>query len=271
MKLSRIFTAIFLAASASGAGAADWRYSLGLHDFTVPDVDSHTRGLNAGIAMDQRSDNSLHYFGSFTVFLDHDTDHLDPDHVPVWWQIHLGSDGDFWRNDDEIHAGWTANFDTRMNTASSTERQMAALPALVGGYDGEIVQASLEAGAGWFFLEIDDDAPREQGYDRTNLRNTTIAYATTAKLALKLGESWSLSGLARGWWDSSTPLEGQYLAALRMDASSWAGRDALKQPALVLSTEYYRYNLDIYNAPNMPPILGWDYDLMIRLAAEAKW
>jgi hypothetical protein len=270
MKLSRAFAALLFASAASGAMAADWRYSVGLHNFTVPDVDSQTYGLNGSVSMDERTESGQHLFGSFSIFVDNDKDHLDPDHIPVWWQLHLGSDGDFWRGDG-MRVGWTADIHTRMNTVSSVERQMTALPAFVVGYDGPVFQASLEAGAGWFFLEIDDDAPKDQGYDRSTLRNSTFAYATTAKLALKLGESWTVSGRARGWWDSHQALEAQYTAAVRWDTSSWMGGDTLKQPALVFSADYYKYNLDVYSLPTLPTILPWNNDLMFRLVLEAKW
>jgi hypothetical protein len=111
----------------------------------------------------------------------------------------------------------------------------------------------------------------EQGYDRSTLRNSTFAYAATAKLTLKLGESWTISGRARGWWDSDNTLESQYQAALRVDASRWIGGRSIKQPALVLSADYYKYNLDVYNRPNAPPVLQWNDDLMTRLSLEAKW
>ena len=32
-----------------------------------------------------------------------------------------------------------------------------------------------------------------------------------------------------------------------------------------------QYNLDPYNRPNLPPVLRWNNDLMIRLAFETKW
>jgi hypothetical protein len=271
MKLARAFAVLFFASAASGAVAQeDWRYSVGVHDFAVPDVDSHTYGVNGSVSVDKRTDSGRHLFGSFDLFLDRDKDHLDNDHIPIWWQLHLGSDGDFWRG-NRMRVGWTADINTRMNTVSSIERQITALPAFVGGYDGQILQASLEAGAGWFFLEIDDDAPREQGYDRSTLRNSTFAYAATGKLTLKLGESWAISGMAREWWDSHDTLESHYQAALRMDASSWMAGRSIKQPALVLSVDYYKYNLDPYNRPNAPPVLRWDDDLMTRLSLEAKW
>jgi len=270
MKLSHAFAALFFASAASSAVAQDWRYSVGVHRLSVPDVASHTDGINVGVSVDERTDSGRHLFGSFDIYLDHDKDHLDPDHIPIWWQLHLGSDGDFWRG-NQMRVGWTADINTRMNTVSSVERQMTALPALVAGYDGQNLRASLEAGAGWFFLEIDDDAPRNQGHDRTNLRNSTFAYAATAKLALKLNESWTISGRARGWRDGNTTLENQYTAALRVDASSWMGGGWMKKPALVLSADYYQYNLDVYNSPNLPPVLRWNNDLTIRLSLEAKW
>jgi len=270
MRLSRALAALFVVSAANAGAAEDWRYSIGVHDLSVPDVSSNTYGVNGSVSMDMRTDGGQHYFGSLEMFLDHDKDHLDSDHIPLWWQLHLGSDGDFWRA-GRMRVGWTANIDTRMNTVSSVERQITALPAFVGGYDGQNFQASLEAGAGWFFLEIDDDAPREQGYDRSTLRHSTFAYAATAKGRLKLGEAWSLSGRARGWWDSHGALESNYQAALRMDVSSWMGGGSMKQPALVLSADAYRYNLDPYNRPNAPPVLRWNDDLMIRLAFETKW
>jgi len=275
MKLSRTLAALLLASAASAGAAAeaeaeaDWRYAIGVHDFAVPDVDSHTYGLNGRVSVDKRTDSGRHFYGSFDLFWDHDKDHLDPDHVPVWWQLHLGAEGDFWRA-DRIRLGWTANIDTRINTASGIERHITAYPALVGGYDGPTVQASLDAGAGWFFLEIDDDAPRLQGYDRSGLRNSTFAYAATGKLAFKLGEAWTFSGRARGWWDSHGALQRHYQAALRADISNWMGGSS-KQPALVLSADSYKYNLDVYNRLGLPPVLRWNDDLMIRFVFETKW
>lgn len=270
MKFWAAFAVLFFASPASGAVADDWRYSIGVHDFIVSDVDSQTYGINAGVSIDKRTDGGRHVFGSFDIFLDYDSDHLDNDHIPIWWQLHLGSDGDFWRG-NRMHVGWTADINDRINTVGSIERQFTVLPALVAGYDGQILQASLEAGAGWFFLEIDDDPPRDRGYDRSTLTNDTFAYAATAKLALKLGESWTISALARSWWDSDNALETQYQAALRRDASNWINSASMKEPALVLSADYYKYNLDVYNHPNAPPILPWNDDLTIRVALESKW
>ena len=270
LKLVRAFAALLFAPAASAGMAEDWRYSIGVHDFVVPDANSHTYGLNGGGSMDKRTDSGLHLFGSFDIFLDVDRDHLDSDHILLRGEFHFGSDGDWWRS-NRMHVGWTADVDTKENTVSAIERQITAFPAFVAGYDGQAFQASLEAGAGWFFLELDDDAPREQGYDRNTLVNSTFAYAATARLTLRLGESWTLSGRARGWWDGHRSLESQYQAVLRVDARSWLGGGSLKQPALLLSADYYKYNLDVYNRPDPPPILHWNEDLTIRLSLEARW
>ena len=94
---SRIAALLLLTAVAGAGEAADWRYSVGIHDFMVADADSHTYGLDASASIDERTAAGRHWLGSFDLFLDRDKDDLDPDHIPIWWQIHLGTDGDFWR------------------------------------------------------------------------------------------------------------------------------------------------------------------------------
>ena len=70
-------------------------------------------------------------------------------------------DGVF-RHVPKVDFGWTADLNTRINTVSSIEREIQALPALRVAYKGDSLQASAKAGAGYFFFEIDDDAPRER-------------------------------------------------------------------------------------------------------------
>ena len=270
MSFRQALAILLLAATPAIGDAADWRYAVGVHDFVVPDVDSHTYGINGRVSAEQRFDTGRRVFASFDLFWDRDKDHLDPDHIPIWWQLHVGTDGDFWR-ESRMRLGWTADFNTRINTASSIERQITALPALAAGYDGRYFQASLEGGAGWFFLEIDDDAPRAQGYGREGLRNSTLAYALTAKARVKLGESWALSGFARHWQDGSQALQNQYRVELRGDVSRWIGGGPMKNPELVLSADAYRYNLNVYNRAGLPPVLRWDDDVTFRVLLETRW
>lgn len=251
--------------TAACAQAADWRYSIGIHDFVVDDVDSHTYGVTGGIYGTEVTDSGKHYFGSLQVSWDHDQDHLDSDHIPIWWQLHLGADGAF-RQDSKLTLGWTADLNTRINTVSSIEREIQALPALVASYEGDTLQASAKAGAGYFFLEIDDDAPKTRGYGRENLRNTTFAESIAADGAVSLGKIWQLAGRAQGWWDGSEWLQTEYAAELHMAVDNSA-----KHSEIVLTAEVNEYNLDVYRTDEPLPVLGWDDDLLIKLYFVTAW
>jgi hypothetical protein len=267
---SRLFAALLLAGAAATGRADDWRYSVGIHDFAVPDVDSDTYGINGGVSVDKHTAAGRHVYGSAVVYVDHDQDDLDPDHIPIWWQLHAGTDGDF-RRGDHTRLGWNANVDTRINTVSGVEREILAMPALVAGYDSNMFQASAQAAAGWFFLEIDDDVPKSRGYvreERSDFRNNALGYSLAADMTLKLGASFSAYGKAQEWWDSHDWLETHYQVALRMAA----GRSHEQSSEFVLSADFYEYNLDPYFRPNVGvPIMPWDNDVMIRLSFDTAW
>jgi len=255
----RLFAVALLACAASTVHADDRRYWVGLHNFSVPDVNSDTYGISGGVYVDKQTKGGRHLVGSVALFWDHDKDDLDPDHIPIRWDVHLGTDGEMWHG-DRLHLGWTADFNTRMNTVSSIEREMTALPAIAGRYDGDIVRASLKAGAGWFFLEIDDDVPKTRGYDRSDFRNSTFAYTMAGDLAIRIGACCKINGQAQEWWDSGEWLQTQYGAAFHFDAGSFK-----EDSEVVLSADVYEYNLDVYQRPGEPVILPWNDDLLVRL------
>jgi hypothetical protein len=238
----------------------EWKYWVGVHDFEVSDVDSSTYGGFGGASFDKQTKRGRHLFGSVDLFVDIDKDDLDPDHIPIRWDVHVGTDGTLWKG-VRTQVDWTANFDTRMNTVSSVEREMTALPAVVGRYAGGVLSSSLKAGAGWFFLEIDDDVPKTRGYDRSDFRNSTFGYSVAADVAIKLGACCKVDGQAQEWWDDSGWLQTQFGAALHVDASGWK-----KDSEFLLSADAYEYNLDVYQRPGEPTILPWDNDLLIRLS-----
>ena len=235
----------------------------------VPDVSSDTFGFNGSLSVDKRTDAGRHYFGSFDLFVDRDQDHLDPDHIPIWWMLHLGTDGRFWQPGNGGYAGWTADINTRMNTVSSIERQIKALPAIVLGYDGDSFEASLKGGVGYFFQEIDDDAPKLRGFDRTGLRQTTFGESLGGGASVRLGNSGKLSGTAQGWWDGGDWLETEYGAEFRFGLDRWVHAAGSE---FVFSVEAHEYNLDMYpHSPAGEPVLGWDDDLMFRLSYSGVW
>jgi len=240
--------------------AAQWKYALGLHDMVVRDVDSSTYGIGGHAEVDDVTALGRHRFASFDVYLDHDTDHLDPDHIPVWWETDLGIDGKFGAGDRKTFIGWEVAQDTRMNTTSSIERQLHLLPAVVVGFAGNSVDASLKTGIGYNFLEIDDDAPRLRGYDRTNLRETTSAGALAADVTFRIGEAWEVFGHGEEWRDSDDLIQTQYVAGFHVATERWG-----KGSQVAFSIERNDYNLDRYSTPGLPAVLGWDDDLMFKL------
>lgn len=260
MNIARTFAVVMLCGAAGAADADERQYWIGVHDFAVPDVDSHTYGVSGGVSIDKQTKTGAHLVGSVDLFVDHDKDELDPDHIPIRWDVHLGSDAELWQG-ARMHVGWTGDVNTRMNTVSSVEREITALPAIAAWYDGDHVRTSLKTGGGWFFLEIDDDVPKTRGYDRSDFRNSTIGYQVAADLAIRLGACCKVYGQAQQWWDSHDWLQRQYQGALHINAGYWR-----KDSEFVLSAESYEYNIHVYERPGELPILPWDNDLLIRLS-----
>jgi len=256
--LSAAALALTLASNASDA--ADWTYALGVHNMVVRDVSSTTYGLTGHAEVDDVTAKDIHRFASFDVYLDHDQDHLDPDHIPVWWQTDLGVDAKFFQGSRKMFVGWAVTQDTRMNTVSSIERQIHLLPAIEAGFAGDAVRASVKTGIGYNFLEIDDDAPRLRGYDRTNLRQTTSAGAVAGDLAFRIGSAWQVFGHGEEWRDSDAWIQTQFITGFRVAADRWG-----KGSQVAFSAEYNEYNLDRYSTPGLPAVLGWDDDLMYKL------
>lgn len=257
---------LLLSVGTSTAGAVQPEYWIGVQDFIVHDVDSHTYGLSGRAAIDTQTESGLHLVGSLDLFYDHDKDHLDPDHIPIRWDVHLGTDQEL-AQAARMHVGWAADVNTRMNTVSSIEREITALPEIAGWYEGDYLRTGLKAGAGWFFLEIDDDAPRLRGYDRDDLRNSTLGYTVAADAAIKIGAYCKLSGMVQEWRDSHEWLQSQYEAAFDVDTGKW-----IKDSDIELRADYYEYNLDPYQRTDTSlAALGWNDDLLVRLSYKTRW
>ena len=264
------FALALLAAHTTIAEAAGWRYSLGVHDTYVGEEDSNTFGINASVLFQHTTASGTHLAGATEVFLDRDKDDLDPDHIPVWWRLHLSADSSLWQPTDALGVSWVASVNTKVNTVSSVEREIKAMPGLTLHYRSDPCKAALEGDAGWFFLEIDDDVAKERGYRRDDFRNSTFAGSVAGRLSMELGDSLLLSGRAQDWFDHDGWLENQYLVELRYRLGGTA-----RGPELVLAYELTEYNLDHYTPSNpdgeVLPILPWDRDQFIKLAVEKHW
>jgi hypothetical protein len=75
---ARVLAALLLTAAAASAAAADWRYSVGIHDFAVPDMNSDTYGSTAASRSTSTPTAVATIYGSAVVYLDHDQDDIDP-------------------------------------------------------------------------------------------------------------------------------------------------------------------------------------------------
>jgi hypothetical protein len=273
MKVARSFATVLVLLASPAAMAAsrtETRYSFGLHDVYVSEEDSHTPGINATVLYRQTLSSGMNLGAVAEIFWDRDTDHLDPDHIPIWWRTHLWGEGPLVQLTDGLDVSWVADINTKANTVSSVEREIKALPGIELAYDSGSFDASLKGAAGWFFLEIDDDVPKERGYARGDFRYSTFAGSLAGHVGVSLGDSVQLSGGAQNWFDSDGWLENQYVVELRyrLDKSP-------QGPEIVVDYEYTEYNLDPYT-PSRPegdaiPILPWDHDQYVKIAYEKHW
>jgi hypothetical protein len=251
------------------AAASDWGWSLGLHDFVVPDESSHTPGIGAGLFVEHAFPSGMIFNGSFDLFVDYDTDELDPDHIPVWWQTELALKKSFADASPSTKLSWVIDATAKRNTASTLEFNTDAMAGVVVDYDGGALDASLKGLLGHYRLEMDDDLPAERGYSRDDLIVSTGAYSIGAEVGFDLGAKTRLSARAQQWASDERWLERQAEVGLT-HGMSIGGRAG----TLVVSGEYFEYNLDNFS-PSMTtqgseplPILPWDDDLLVRVYFE---
>lgn len=120
-------SALFLSGSLS---AFDIDARVGVHDFVVTDIKndspndgieagtSHTLGLNIGIIARHTTPSNIHFLAKAEAFLDRDRDHLDPDHIPVWFAFLLDVDGEVYKLDQNNRFKWYVLMDNKQNTSA---------------------------------------------------------------------------------------------------------------------------------------------------------
>jgi len=267
-------TLALLALSTSISAAEGLRFAVGVHDMYVPDVDSHTFGINGRLSYEKTTDSGLHLFGSYDLLVDNDKDELDPDHIPVWWMLQFTVDRHLLNVSDSMGLSWVVDFNSKANTVSSIEREIRIFPGLILAWSGDTFTASAKASVGYFFLEIDDDVPKERGYTRSDFDNDTFAVSLAANASMRLGNAFTLFGQLQTWSDNDGWLRHQYVAELRYNAENW-----LRDSELVIGVEGNFYNLEPYvpseyitpQAGAYLPILPWDEDLLIRITFNTRW
>lgn len=253
------------------AEALDWRIAFGAHDTFVEQVDSHTFGAGASFSLSHVTESNILLTGALDIFIDHDKDKLDPDHIPVWFSSDYMAKGELFELSPNSAFHWEVELSGRRNTVSSVEKQMKLFPSIGYEYRSKAFDAGLKAGGGYYFLEIDDDVPRMRGYDRGDFQNKTGAYTLAGDTRIALGTSFDLSAKAQHWNDGSEWLENRYSVALSYDSNSW-----VEDSVFIMSVEHTEYNLDPYakvslDDPDYLPILPWDNDTLVRVYIDMPW
>lgn len=263
------------------ANASQWALSFGANDMVVknarpleeaPNGDtSHTFGAQVALHGKSNREAAVQQSGYFKIFADKDKDHLDPDHIPIWFlgEYQAKSKLASLSKNSAIKMIFDAEY--LSNTVSSIERKTKLFAGISAEYETRAFAASIKTNAGRYALEIDDDVPRIRGYDREGLKNIEIAYSIMADTNIALGEKFNLYMLAQTWQNGDQWLENQLKLQLNYDSNSWQ-----KDSTVVVNITHTEYNLDSYNhadtgAPDYLPILPWTSDTLIQAYIKIPW
>jgi hypothetical protein len=236
--------------------AIDWRLRLGLSDFQVEDSD--TFGVMAGFKGEYLADNGIKLRMLFTATLDYDQDELDSDHIPIWFKSYLKAEKTFWQPSGNTGVLGTLDFEHKMNTVSSIEQSADLMPGFKLDFESRLIELFAKFGAGLYYLEIDDDLPREYSdYPREDLTHGALAWFQEYKAEIGLDEHLSLSG--------------KYKKFRSFDSESLETREEIEldyhfTPAteFVLKAEKTHYNLDQFErsaGDNGLAVLPFDKDV----------
>lgn len=254
---------------ASTVHAVEWRMTLGAHDFIVEQADSHTFGAGVGLFVSHTTESSVFLSGRINTYFDIDNDELDPDHIPIWFQSDFIAEGKLADLSERVFIDWFVGLDDRRNTVSSVEKLQKLMPGVNIGWNNQAYVIGVNTSVGYYFLEVDDDVPRNRGYGRGGLRNETSAASVQVYTRIDVGENADLSISAQQWHDGDDWLENKYVMAFTYNAKRWLEGSWFEGGLLVFDIEHTEYNLDPYdnrpkNYPDYLPILPWDNDTFVR-------
>ena len=159
---------------------------------------------------------------------------------------------------------WHVDFRNKQNTASGIEREINNFYGLGLDFNNEKTHFAINGYGGFYYLEIDDDAPREYaGYDREDLDNGTSAVSILLEGSVKLSDKFTLAGSAQNWTSLGVGrswLQHELMAEISYNSDSWVVNSTFH-----LSILYNQYNLDGYYREDLgKPVLPWDNDTLIR-------
>jgi len=262
-----IFKFSILLVCISSLNAAQWSYSLGLSDMLVKGAkplssapngdDSHTLGIQFGIYGQSDKDSKIQQSGYFKTIIDKDRDHLDPDHIPIWFLANYQAKMPF-KTYESITLNAIFDADAKTNTVSSVEREFKFYAGGSAEYANSFFKTELKALLGRFALEIDDDVPKFKGFHRDALKEVSYGYSLAADARFSLSKNFGLTLGAQTWQSSGEMLENQYSLAVDYNSNSW-----IEKSKFIFSFVATQYNLDEYNQGAIH-MLPWDEDYLFQ-------
>ena len=252
--------------------------TIGISDFIVTDITpnsihdgttSHAYGINAGVFFKHTFVEDIVVGGSADFYLEHDKDHTDPDHIPLWYKLQLYSFGPIHKTSKNTDLKWLVDIRNKENTVSGIEREIKCFFGLGINSHNERSHIALNVYTGFFYLEFDDDAPNKYaGYERIDLDDGTAAVSAMIEGSLKLTDRFTFSGSATNW----SSMDGEWLENELMAKINYASDDWIKDSTIHLCVLHTHYNLDIHYRETLgKPILPWDKDVLVRLYVSLPW
>jgi hypothetical protein len=273
----RVSLLVSLLLLSSSASALEWGMSTGVQDFVVQDIvnddpndgisagDSHTLGVSIGMYLNHTNKYGVDFFARGEAFVDYDTDHLDPDHIPIWFKFAVGANGSMIKLNENSSFKWYVVLDNKQNTVSCIEREIHQYYGL--GYELQSGGFTLDLNAylGFYYIELDDDTPVNRGYTRAQTDDGEASHLLEATISYEFNKSWFIKGTFKNYRANakSQKLESDYIALLSYKSDWWGQGSSLN-----LNVEYNNYDFSrftLYNADTLGrPIVPFDNDMLIQ-------
>jgi len=252
--------------------------SAGAHDFVVqniqddgalghiPSGDSHTLGLNLGIWAEHTTSSGINILAKAEAFLDRDKDELDPDHYPVWFDFLVDVDGIMSQINQHNYIAWYIYMDNKQNTVSCVEREVRQQLGLGWVYKKESFDIALNAYAGFYYIEIDDDTPVARGYNRQELDDGEAANTLEIEGNYRFSSDFDIYGRMRHYAANTGFEELEENYELQLNYHPTQSSFLYDGVALHLKVKYIQYNFDRFNIHSVD-MLPWDNDMLIQAYA----
>jgi len=273
--LSKLSTFLISSLFCSSLSAMSFEASFGVHDFVVSDIKddtpldgissgtSHTLGLNTAIYVRHTTNSGINILAKAEVFLDNDQDHLDPDHMPIWFDFLIDIDGNIHKINDKHTFKWYVLMDNKQNTVSCIEREVRQHIGIGYEYTKDSFSLDINGYAGFYYIEIDDDTPVARGYNRQQMDDGEASNMIELSASYSFNKHWFLSLDARRY-NANTGmerLEDNYELNLKYSGSYRLTDDS----TLNLKIKHIKYDFDRFNISSSGlPILPFDNDTLIQ-------